>query len=62
MGDPVVHFEIGGADGERTRKFYSDLFGWDIRMDEAGYGVVDTGSDTGIGGGIMQTPPLVPRT
>jgi predicted enzyme related to lactoylglutathione lyase len=60
MGDPVVHFEIGGADGERTRGFYSDLFGWDIRMDEAGYGVVDTGSDTGIGGGIMQTPPLVP--
>ena len=23
-------------------------------------GIVDTGSDTGIGGGIMQTPPLVP--
>lgn len=60
MGNPVVHFEIGGESVERTRAFYSELFGWDIGIDEAGYGLVDTRSDTGIRGGIMQTPPQVP--
>lgn len=60
MGNPVVHFEVGGRDVERTRAFYSELFGWDIKMDPTGYGVVDTGSEVGIGGGIMRTPPQVP--
>ena len=60
MGNPVVHFEIGGESVERTRAFYSELFGWDIGIDEAGHGLVDTRSDTGIRGGIMQTPPQVP--
>ena len=30
MGNPVVHFEIMGGDGERLKGFYSDLFGWKI--------------------------------
>lgn len=60
MGDPVVHFEIGGKIAERTRAFYSELFGWDIGMDEAGYRPVDTRSDIGIRGGMMLTPPEVP--
>lgn len=61
MGDPVVHFEIGGKDLTKTRDFYSELFGWEISLDEAtGYGSVETGSDTGIRGGMMQTPPGVP--
>jgi predicted enzyme related to lactoylglutathione lyase len=57
MGNPVVHFEIGGRDGARTAEFYSELFDWDIRIDPTGYGLVDTGSEVGIGGGIMQAPP-----
>ena len=60
MGNPVVHFEIGGRDGGRTVEFYCELFDWDVRMDPTGYGLVDTGSDVGIGGGIMQTPPQAP--
>lgn len=60
MGNPVVHFEIGGKIAERTRAFYSELFGWDIGIDETGYGLVDTRSDIGIRGGMMVTPPEVP--
>lgn len=28
MGNPVVHFEIIGADPQRLRDYYSELFGW----------------------------------
>jgi predicted enzyme related to lactoylglutathione lyase len=30
MGRPVVHFEIGCKDSEKTQKFYRDLFDWKI--------------------------------
>ena len=30
MGQPVVHFEIIGADPERLRNYYGELFGWDF--------------------------------
>jgi uncharacterized protein len=57
MGSPVVHFEISGRDAERSRSFYSGLFGWSVQIDGRGYGVVATGSDDGIAGGVTQTPP-----
>jgi uncharacterized protein len=60
VGNPVVHFEIGGADGARSQAFYADLFGWTVQAESHGYGVVSTGSPDGIGGGIMQTPAGVP--
>ena len=53
MGSPVVHFEVGAADPARSRQFYEDLFGWKITTDDSGYGLVDTGSDQGIRGGVM---------
>jgi len=28
MGMPVVHFEIGCKDKEKTSAFYAGLFGW----------------------------------
>ena len=28
MGQPVVHFEVIGKDGEGLRNYYSELFGW----------------------------------
>jgi predicted enzyme related to lactoylglutathione lyase len=56
MGNPVVHFEIGAADARRARRFYSDLFGWDVQVDESGYAMVGTGSAVGIAGGIMPAP------
>ena len=30
MGQPVVHFEVVGKDGEKLRSYYSDLFGWEF--------------------------------
>ena len=30
MQNAVVWFEVVGTDGEKLRKFYTDLFGWNI--------------------------------
>lgn len=62
MGQPVVHFEITGKDGEKLQGYYSELFGWDINADnEMKYGSVDREGNTnsegvGIGGGIATGP------
>ena len=62
MGEPVVHFEIIGTDGQKLQSYYSELFGWDIDADnEMKYGVVaregNTNSDgVGIGGGVAGGP------
>ena len=41
MGQPVVHFEIIGKDGESLQRYYSGLFGWEISSDNPmKYGVV----------------------
>ena len=62
MGQPVVHFEIIGKDGDLLQRWYADQFGWEI---DAGnpmrYGVINregnTAPDgTGIGGGIGVGP------
>jgi uncharacterized protein len=58
MGQPVVHFEIVGSDGEALRSFYSQLFDWEIDANNPmNYGIVDRGANlsadgVGIGGGI----------
>lgn len=59
MGQPVMHFEVIGKDGQKLRSYYSELFGWELEsvggpMD---YAVVDRESNlspegVGIGGGI----------
>jgi len=60
-GAPVVHFEIGTPDADRSRRFYSELFGWAVEVDDrTGYGVVRAGSGSGIGGGIAPAPPDTP--
>jgi uncharacterized protein len=62
MGEPVVHFEIIGTDGQKLQSYYSELFGWDIDADnEMKYGIVaregNTNSDgVGIGGGVAGGP------
>lgn len=56
MGNPVIHFEIGSQDVETARRFYTDLFSWTVSVDGDGYGLVTTGSEEGIGGGIMPAP------
>ena len=54
MPNPVVHFEIVGADNAKTQQFYTELFDWTIDDDNPmNYGMVNTGSDRGISGGIL---------
>jgi uncharacterized protein len=62
MGQPVVHFEVIGKDGEKLRDYYSELFGWEIDADNpANYGVVQREANlnaegAGIGGGVAAGP------
>lgn len=59
MGQPVVHFEVVGTDGDKLRSYYSELFGWEFQ-DAPGpmnYGIVPREGNTnaegiGIGGGV----------
>jgi predicted enzyme related to lactoylglutathione lyase len=51
MGQPVVHFEIGCRDRDKTQQFFSDLFGWQIQP--AGpASMIDTAGTQGIHGHI----------
>jgi hypothetical protein len=58
-GRGVIHWEIGARDAERLRKFYADLFGWEIRDAGPGYSLVVSDGD-GIGGGILQVEDPMP--
>jgi predicted enzyme related to lactoylglutathione lyase len=66
MGQPVVHFEITGKDGEKLQSYYSELFGWEIDASNAmKYGIVSREGNTneegvGIGGGIATGPEGYP--
>ena len=66
MGQPVVHFEIMGRDGDKLRSFYADLFDWKINADNPmKYGMVDrtenlNSEGIGIGGGIGAMPDGMP--
>jgi uncharacterized protein len=66
MGQPVVHFEIVGKDGERLKSYYSELFGWEVDADNPmRYGVVQREGNTnpdgvGVGGGIATAPEGYP--
>lgn len=56
----VVHFEIHAGDPERAVKFYTEVFGWDIKKWEGGaveYWIVMTCPENtpgGINGGILR--------
>jgi uncharacterized protein len=63
MGQPVVHFEVIGKDGDKLRSYYSDLFGWDFGdpIGPTNYAVVQRDGNTtadgaGIGGGVGTAP------
>jgi predicted enzyme related to lactoylglutathione lyase len=63
MGQPVVHFEVVGKDGEKLRSYYSDLFGWEFSdvMGPTNYAVLPREGNTnadgvGIGGGVGTGP------
>jgi predicted enzyme related to lactoylglutathione lyase len=53
LGNPIVHFEILGADGAKLQSFYRDLFGWEVDANnEWNYGMVAAPNGQGIPGGI----------
>lgn len=62
MGQPVVHFEIIGQDGDKLKSYYSELFGWEIDSDNPmNYGTIrregNVNADgAGIGGGVSGGP------
>ena len=51
MKNPVVHFEIGCRDSEKTKKFYSDVFGWTVVKNNFSLDI-NTNSEKGIQGHI----------
>src|SRR5215469_8598995 len=50
-GAPVDWFEVLGADADRSRRFYSEIFGWQANAAVPSYTMIDTGTDRGIRGG-----------
>jgi predicted enzyme related to lactoylglutathione lyase len=62
MGQPVVHFEVIGKDGQKLQRYYGELFGWQIDSNNPmNYGVVQREGNTnvdgaGIGGGVAAGP------
>jgi predicted enzyme related to lactoylglutathione lyase len=55
MGLPVVHFEMMSKNPAGVADFYARVFGWKVRNHpEVNYRVFETGSDTGIGGGVLK--------
>ena len=51
-GAPVDWFEVLGSDTQRTQAFYTEMFGWNVTSGPAGYGLVDTGAEEAIQGGV----------
>ena len=61
MPNPVVHFEFRANDRGQSQEFYSNLFGWQIDNEDAmNYGMINTNSEVGIGGGIAGPMPDAP--
>jgi uncharacterized protein len=75
MGQPVVHFEIIGADPAKLRGYYGELFGWEFDTsapvvasvsEDGSYGFVDPppnsdgiGIPGGVGGGPGYDPTVL---
>jgi uncharacterized protein len=62
MGQPVVHFEVIGKDGDKLQSYYAELFGWEVDANNPmNYGIVPREGNTnsegvGIGGGVGRGP------
>jgi hypothetical protein len=60
MAAPVVWFEVAGRDLDALTSFYGELLGWKVDADNPQrYGMVDTGAEGGIPGGIFASDPEV---
>jgi predicted enzyme related to lactoylglutathione lyase len=60
MGQPVVHFEVVGKDGDKLKGYYAEMFDWEVNDDNPmKYGLVEAAEGSvgpGIAGGIGQGP------
>lgn len=63
MEHPVIHFEVIGADGDKLRSYYSQLFGWEFgdTVGPTNYAVTPrdpsaNSNGVGIGGGVGTAP------
>src|SRR5262245_48106852 len=63
MAHPVVHWEIAGKNGEKLQEFYARLFDLKITVHQeiGNYGMVETGGEGGINGGIFGTGGETPN-
>lgn len=51
----IIHFEIPADDIERARRFYTELFGWEIQKVPAlDYWFISPAGERAIGGGMMK--------
>jgi len=58
MKHPVVWFEITGKDGGALHRFYKEVFGWKITVDNPmNYGMVEAEKGRGIPGGVGEKSP-----
>lgn len=58
MASPVVHFEIGASNSEKSREFYAKLFDWEFQIHEGmNYAMVGPGGENSIGGGLGPLQP-----
>lgn len=55
-GVPVDWFEVLGADADRNRRFYAEIFGWQAEATVPGYAMIDTGTSRGIRGSMGAVP------
>ena len=56
MPNPVVHWEIQTSNAKKVQEFYHNLFDWHVdTSNPMEYGLVDTHTERGIGGGIGGT-------
>lgn len=55
MANPFVHIELHSKDVEKSKKFYTGMFGWKLEeIPGMDYTIVNVGEGTG--GGIMKNP------
>jgi predicted enzyme related to lactoylglutathione lyase len=52
VGQPVVYFDIGCKEREKTESFYNEVFGWEPAERSEYTSMLDMGTDEGITGAI----------
>ena len=58
MPAPVVHFEFGVSNADKSKEFYTKLFDWQFQSHEGmNYHTVSAAGERSIGGGLGLTQP-----